>query len=403
MILSSRGSDVAVRALTTTNASDLMARPVPLFSSGPSFVSERAAEITAVASAVRLIAGMMGSFILRTYTGDSIYRQPVLDSYQATLFQDPAFGWTSVDLWSEIATSIELYGNAFIWKTITRSGVEELIPMDPRFFMVEWDKAERAKCILFTNGGGRAEVTKNIIHIKGWSHLPGGLNGEATTRLHRKTLAANAAYEEYRGKYFDNDATPGLVLMHPAELKLEQRLDILAAWKHAHAGPSNVNRPGLLWGGMDVKQMSHSMRDAQGVEFSEALTTEVARMFGIRPASLLHLSIEGSEPSTIEGLADLFYRFTLMERMRRIERGLAADRDLFPDRSLYPRFDVSEFVRGDIATQAEKNHKLRQSGIITANEARAELGYAPHSDGDTLQVTPVGGSDKMVAPEGEDE
>jgi len=102
--------------------------------------------------------------------------------------------------------------------------------------------------------------------------------------------------------------------------------------------------------------------------------------------------------TSTEHTADTFMRFSLTPRMRRIERAFAADRDLFPDRALYPRFDTTEFTRGDTATMASKVHQLVQVGVLSPNEGRAEIGLPGHPDGDALQLTPVGGAPNPTPP-----
>jgi hypothetical protein len=105
-----------------------------------------------------------------------------------------------------------------------------------------------------------------------------------------------------------------------------------------------------------------------------------------------------------------FLRFFLEPELAMIEEALYADPELFGGSQTYPSFDTSGFVRGDLMTEATILQAFVQTGILTPNEARHQLGYERDDDpnSDTLQVTPVGGAEnpaaelpKPSAPDGE--
>lgn len=354
--------------------------------------------VPAVAAAVRLVSETIAGFVMRTYRGRAEQRRPVLDTWQADLLQDPDMGTSSFQFWEDVVTSIELWKGAFVRKTVRRGRVVALEVLDPDYVRV-LDRPE-GTVIEAWSRGERVDITREVILIRGWSPNPAAAQGIGTTELHRQSVQGAIDYETFRGRYFANDATPGIVLTHPGKVTAEQRTDLLRAWVRRHRGPDGRMLPGMLWGGMDVKQLTTSMRDSQGVELAEAIVRDVAREFRIFPLDLLHASLGSGSGTqeTAEATADKFMRFSLQGRMRRVERALAADRDLFPDRSLYPRWDVSEFTRGDVATTARKIHDLVQVGAMTPNEGRAELGWPAHPDGDRLQVTPVGGAPNPEPP-----
>lgn len=369
--------------------------------------------VPAVGCAVRLVSETIASFVMRVYTGDASQRRPLLDAPQAVLFQEPAEGWTSFDLWSDTISAGELGSAAFLWKTRTKQGVEELYPIDPDYVRVRRAKGG-GKEIVARVEGRLQDITHDVVYIRGWAPQP-ALEGVPPIELHRPALRTASSYEEYRGRYFDQGGMPGIVLEHPGNPDRTQRRDIVQGWMRRHSGPRNAGRPGITWGGVKVQQLSPNLKDAQAAELSDALCRDVARMFRIYPSELLHAVVTGKVLG-VEQWADLFMRFSLLPRMRRIERAIAADRDVFPDRSRYPRFDPSEFLRGDLATIATLVHNLVQVGVITKNEGRAYIGLPPRADGDVLLETPVGATantkppaddedelDEQLAPAGADD
>lgn len=358
-----------------------------------------ALQIAAISCAVRLLSEEIASCVLRVYEGDAQERRPVLDAPQAATFQRPADGWTSFDVWSDIVASIELEKHAFLWKVVTGRGLQEIYPVDPACFRVRREKGTNRKIVEAWMNGRKEEVTEQVIHIRGWSPNAGP-EGMATPDMHRQMIRTAAAYEEYRGAYFENDGTPGLVIEHPGKPDRQQRKDVLEAWITRHARPRNAGRVGIAWDGMKVTPLSNNLRDSQAAEVADVIVRDVARAWRIFPPELLHVSIQGEQAAkSAESWSDIFFRFSLLPRLRRIERAIAADLDAFPDPSLYPRFDVTEFVRGDVATTATLVHELVQVGVLTKNEGRALMGYAPIEGGDVLLETPVGGGAGGIGPD----
>lgn len=345
--------------------------------------------VAAVGAAVRLVSETMGSFIMRVYEGDGHQRQPVMDSPIGALFQDPSEDGSSFDLWADVAVSLELERHAFMWKVMDGRRVVELIPMDPGLFRVSRQRATDPKHVEAYIDGRRSDVTGQVIHIRSWAAVP-GIEGVSTLDMHRTTFDVAHSLDEYRGRYFAADATPGIVLEHPGKPSLGQRRDLLGSWIRRHGGPRNAGRPGLIWGGVKLHQLGASMRDTQGAEQAEAIARDVARAFRIYPADLIAAVLRNAVPTSAEIISDLFLRFSMLGRMRRIERGLAADRDLFPDRGLYPRFDPWEFVRSDFQTLAGVARDGLQVGFYSQNESRALMGLPPVDGGDKLNWPPVG-------------
>jgi HK97 family phage portal protein len=348
--------------------------------------------VTAVACAVKLVAETIGGFVMRTYEGDSVARVPLLDDPNARLFQQPAEDVSSFEFWSDVATSLELEKHSVTWKVKAgRRGVDELIPMDPGYFRIYREKPTSPMIVEARVDGAVRNVTRDVVVVRGWAAVP-GVDGVSTLSLHKEMLRGARSYDEYRGRYFDNDATPGIILEHPGRPSRDQRRDLLAAWMRRHSGSRQRGRPGLVWGGVKVHPVSANLRESQAVELSDAIAREVARAFRIYPIDLMHAAMKSGGIATAELWSDVFIRFSLWGRIRRIERAFARDRDLYPDWKKYPRFDTFDFHRGDISTTANKIRDLVQVGVMVPNEGRGELGLPPHPDGDKLNWPPVGGT-----------
>lgn len=366
------------------------ARNAPWGSGSRAYGDEDPVGLTAAACAVRLVSETLGSFVVRPYTGDGMRRQPVFDAVQAATLQDGAPGYsTSMDLWSDVTASVELCRNGFIGKGRDGSGIVRELYAWPSEAMCVFVDAQGRKSIEARVGSERIDVTRDVIHVRGWSPVA-SVSGTSPGQLHQRTIRGAVALEQFRGRYFDNDSTPNVVLSHPGDLTKPQRDDMRESWDARHGGVDGESTA-IVWGGITVQQLTQNLEQSQVAELAAQDVLSIARMFRIYPPALLAAAIEGSLP-TAENLSVLFFRFSLLHRLRRIERALSADRELFNDRKLYARFDVNEFVRGDTATTANKLHQLRQGGLMTANEGRAELDLPPSTDpkADELLTTPVG-------------
>ena len=400
MILATPGGNRDVRLF---EAAGFIPRPgsADAIWSGPNKIRELS--IGAVAACVRLISEEIAGFVMRTYTGDGqMNREPVYDDPTAALFQDPTGGdgYSSFDLWSDTVATGELNEYALLWKTIAsrpRRRVVELYPVDPDYARITMRGGVRT--VTARVEGKIQDITANVVCIRAWS--PGAnATGVSTVDMHRAPLKVAGSYDLYRGRYFDNDGTPGIVIEVPGSPDKQKRQDMLDGWWKRHGGVMNVGKPGIAWGGMQVKQLSPNLRDSQAHELSDAIVRDVGRIFRFVPLELLHGEIKGT-PRSAEATSDMFVRFTCLPRLRRIERALAQDRDLYPDRTRYPRFDTSELLRADFATAAVVAHNLVQVGIATPNEGRAMSGLPPSNDpdADKLLKIPVGGGEPKQLPQ----
>lgn len=411
MILSSRQGD---RELRLFEASALIPPPGSKMSLSGTALRAQQLGVAAVACAVQLVSESLGIPVMRVYQGDASERELVLNAPQAAILQDPAEGDTSFDLWCDVSTSIELEQGAFVWKNVDRTSrgsrqVLEMVPMDPRLFMVDRPKTNAPRVIKARVDGQVTDVTDQVIFIKGWSPMPGAATGLSKLELHRTPLDNANKLEEYRGRYFDNDGSPGIVLDASGAFPTGiQREELLNSWMARHSG--QPGKPGLIWGDVkSVTQLAPTLQDSQAVELSNLVALDVARMWRIFPAELVHAAIGRPQPpKSAELWADIFLRFSLLHRMRRIERAVSADPDLFPTTGRgarrYARFDVDELRRGDITTIASMIHSLKQVGVMTANEGRAMVNLPRSSDpdADKLLITPVGGAPNPGAGDNSD-
>jgi HK97 family phage portal protein len=135
---------------------------------------------------------------------------------------------------------------------------------------------------------------------------------------------------------------------------------------------------------MKFQQMSINATDSQLLQSREFSVDEIARWFHVPPALLS--STKGTF-SSLEMLLQMFYGNCLSAHIASIESEFnkkllrPSEQSKF---SIY--FDTNELLRAIKKDSAQYYQILVTSGILTPNEARADLGYAPIEGGDELRI-----------------
>lgn len=354
--------------------------------------NDQAAGLPAVGAAVRIISETIGSLPCIVYSGDGPDRTKATNTLQWDLLHErPSLDSTPFDLFQDIAACIETRGNAFVQKIRDARGrVTELIVIDPDAVRVYRDSDTREKKFDIQAAGDRyvGLTSTDILHVRGMT-LRGGIRGISPIELHRNSIAMSYAVQEYVGRYFQNDASPGLVIKVPGSLSNQQARQILEVFAANHSGLRNAHRPGILAGGADLDQVRVNLADTTAIDAQKFSVFEVARMFNV-PPSLLG-ALEGTSRAPDDEAA-AFLKFCLGPRLRRIESALRADPDLFDGTNLYPEFKVDSLLRSNTAERYTAYVAARQAGWLSANEIRELENYPAVPDGDNVQQTPVGGA-----------
>jgi HK97 family phage portal protein len=357
--------------------------------------AEAAIGLPAVGAAIRLISETIASLPLITYRGEGADRARAFDSPVYRLLHDrPNSEQSAFEFWGDVASAIETTGNAFIQKTRTRGRIEELLVIDPNYVKVyrDRDTGEKRFDVLIDNVRYEGFTSSEILHIRGYT-LRGGLVGISPIAEHRHALGVALAAEEFAGRAYANDATPGLAIKVPGNLGRQQAMEMLSVWQTTHAGIHNARKPAVLTNGADIATLSMSLADAELIEAMRFSVEQVARIFRIPPAMLGAPNAATNQTAEEESLR--FVRYCLLPRLRRIEMALRADFDLFPTADLSPEWLVDGLLRADTATRYAAYVQARQAGWLSANEIRAFENLPPVDGGDEVQQTPVGGAPNL--------
>lgn len=359
--------------------------------SGVNVTHETAQALPAVTAAIRLVSETIGSLPL--YVRDGEEKATGTEAW-SLLMESPTadldpFGWMV-----QVAASLETWGNAYC-QIIRRNGrIVELIPMDPSTVQVRRDKADKRK--RFDVGGpeGVRDLTPDdILHIPGYTP-PGHVMGLSPIAVHRNSLGNGIAMQRFQSAYWMNDAAPGMVIKVPGNVTQAQAQEILRVWNASHGGVMNAHKPAVLAGGADLERVPINMEDAAFIAQARMSVEDVARIWRLPPHML---GVGDPTGTTAEQESLRFLTFSLTPRLRRIEMAIAHGLpDLFGGGTpLRPEFDTTDLLRADTPTKTQAALSGRQAGWLSINDARRMFSLPAIEDGDTVQVTPVGGAPNL--------
>lgn len=188
--------------------------------------------------------------------------------------------------------------------------------------------------------------------------------------------------------YYKNGSRAGGFISVEGNLSEEAYTRRLNQITNFYNNPDNAHRIGLLEGGAKYIPNAYSLKDSQVLEARNASIREIATLFGV-PVALLGISDPNMKD--IETINSFFYRSCLQSILSKIE---ARFRLMLP-RGYALKFDVAEYLKGDVRTQTEVTEKLFTRGLISRNEARMRMGLQK----DTAKEIYVVASNNLVFSE----
>ena len=354
-------------------------------------------------AAVKLVSETVGLAPLKIYQGEKPDVTEARDSWQwFRLKEQPNDDQSAFDFWTDAASSIETEGDAFIWKSFSRRPVRgaeeiELYLLDPGRVQVKRDENGKRYYEVWRNGQREKVPASQILHIRGWTSVPGGDRGLSTVAQYRETLGTALAGQEYASEFYANGMSiPGWVTV-PGVPDQESQDRLQEITQQRHGGPGNRHKIGILSNGAGWVPSGISQKDAQFIETMSFSAEEMCRVFRVWPP-MLGVNMTASKGGDDD--RDRFLTVDMAPRYRRIEMAVGRDPDLFPAGSeLFPEFLTAAILKPSILARNAAYKDALQAGWQVANEVRELENYPPLEGGDTLQQTPVGGAPNPSQPE----
>jgi HK97 family phage portal protein len=174
----------------------------------------------------------------------------------------------------------------------------------------------------------------------------------------------------------------------PRRLGQETVANLGQSWRDSQAGGANSGKVVVLEEGMDYSRIGVSPEDAELLDSRRFSVEEIARLYGVPPPLIgewTHATF-----SNTASASEWFGSMTLLPWVRKIEREFS--RVVFNSDDFELEIDMGGMLRGSYQDLMSTNINAVRAGIMSADEARAEIGLDPRGgDADKLQPQAVGG------------
>ena len=201
-----------------------------------------------------------------------------------------------------------------------------------------------------------------------------------SSRIEAADQSINLLYsmKDFQDHFFDNGAVFGLILTSDNTLSQVAKDKTIQNWLQRYSAKAGGKKPVILDSGL--KPHSVSQTSFKEMDFDLSIKTHssmIMQAIGVPP-----ILMEGGNNANISPNLRLFYLETVMPIVRRFTSSLER----------YYGYDIEAItssvsaLQPDLKDIAAYHSTLVNAGIITANEARTELRYAPITGNDELRI-----------------
>ena len=223
----------------------------------------------------------------------------------------------------------------------------------------------------------------NIIHLR--LHSINGVEGKPITIFANNAIKLGSSADKAAQEFFNSGLLlRGILSTDSPRLTKDQRQGIIDAWQQSQMG-GGIGIP-VLEQGMKYQSITANSKDAELLETRLFNVQEVSRFFNISPVLLGDLS--KSSYNSIEQAMIQFTVNCLAPYVINLEQELNKKIILPSDQNKY-FIDICEedIIKTDKQAQVNYLSTLVDKGIISRNEARKQLGFAPVDGGDELMIS----------------
>ncbi len=287
--------------------------------------------------------------------------------------------WTRGDLWRATETYLGLWGSAFWGLERDASGaVREIWPLRPDRVRVVPDPARYVRGFVYgaRNGGAPVPyVPEDMVWFRYFNPLDeyAGLSPMAPLRL-----SADMGIDALRANKsaLGNESLPGLMIETSEYPTDDEVREFYERWESRYRGVDKSRRPALLSKGMRAANLGFSPRDMEYMHSLRWSLEDVSRTYGV--PKLMLGDMERATFSNFRTARRVFWEDTILPQLSFYEEALQ-QMLVGPESAgsgLRVRFDITaiEALRENENDRATRRTAYVRAGILTINEARAELG-----------------------------
>ena len=294
--------------------------------------------------------------------------------------EEPYSNAGSMDLISQWVVSMMIDGNAY--GAVVRDELfkpRAIVPLSPGNCSLH-QSAKDGLVRLHVHTGHTPTILGpgEFVHIP-WVMLPGQLAGVSPVHVARKAITLASTAQDIGTAWLKNGSMPSAAVTFRDGMSQEAIENWKNLWNDMHQGSGNAGKVAAMLDGTDIKPLSFSAKDSQFLESRQLQVSELARIWGVPNHAINDASGSTSWGSGLAEQTAGYVNFTIKPIAMRIERALTKVWALY-QANYEVKLNQSTLLLGDPKTKTEVAKTLKESGIITANEARNIHGYAAIDD-----------------------
>ena len=219
--------------------------------------------------------------------------------------------------------------------------------------------------------------TSEIIHIKENSFYS-IYRGVPRLSPALRTMQLMGAMRKFQDNFFKNGAVPGLVLKSPNTLSEKIKERMIQSWGARYKPEAGGRRPLILDGGIEIDSISNV--NFKDLDFQSSIAENekiILKAIGVPP-----ILLDSGNNANIRPNMRLYYLETILPIVRKINFGF----ERFFGFTIKEDITDIPALQPELRDQSSYYTSLVNGGIISANEARVQLGFEPITGQDDVRV-----------------
>jgi len=283
-------------------------------------------------------------------------------------------------LMKQLIWDMYIYGNGLAYIKRASDGTPTSIIYCPHgSYSIMYNELKQELYYLIPNLTKKRVEPINCIHLV--HNSKDGVNGKGIPLYAKKILDIALATDNHSKNYFENGANIDGLLKSSKPLTSAQKLDIKNSWETVH-GAGKTGGIAVLGNDLDYTAIGNNANDSQMIESRKWNAEEVARYLSLDPSIL---GISGTSAyNSIEQAQLAFLSHCIYPLISLIENEL--NRKLIKPsefNKILVDMDENHIMFSDKSSTANYYSTLTKNGILSINEARHSLGFAPIENGDS--------------------
>lgn len=216
-----------------------------------------------------------------------------------------------------------------------------------------------------------------IIHIKENSFFS-IYRGTSRLKPAVRTMRLMHSMRSFQDNFFKNGAVPGLVLKSPNTLSEKIKERMIQSWQIRYSPDSGGKRPLILDGGIEVDELSKV--NFRELDFQNAIAENekiILKALGIPP-----IMLDSGNNANLRPNMRMYYLETILPITNKVNKAI----ERFFGYEIKEDLTHIPALQPELRDQAQYYTSLVNSGIITPNEARKQLGFEDLKECEDIRV-----------------